>query len=116
MTSRLSVLVQFFERSSVDKICGLFVIMTNIVIYTLRFSVGVSDFVVSEHITSPSSVLMPVKELAVMCRQHDVITVVDGAHVVGQMPLDVEDLGVDFYTGNKIFRAPSFVCSRTWLQ
>ena len=53
----------------------------------------------SDHITSPGAVLMPVKEIAALCHNHNVLVMVDAAHVPGQVQVNVEDLGVDFYTG-----------------
>jgi len=44
-------------------------------------------------------VLLPVKELIGVCRRHDVMIFVDGAHCPGQIQLDVEHLGADFFAG-----------------
>jgi isopenicillin-N epimerase len=52
------------------------------------------------HITSPTSILFPVKQVAERARQAGILTVVDGAHGPGQIPLKLDDLGVDFYGGN----------------
>jgi isopenicillin-N epimerase len=38
--------------------------------------------------------------MARRAREMGVLTVVDGAHAVGQWPVDLEALGVDFYAGN----------------
>jgi len=43
--------------------------------------------------------LMPVKELVSVCRRHDVLVFVDGAHAPGQIELNVEDIGADFFAG-----------------
>ncbi|KAF8724297.1 hypothetical protein HU200_021326 [Digitaria exilis] len=67
---------------------------------------------VIDHITSMPSVLIPVKELVAICRDEGVDKVfVDAAHAIGQVPIDVRDIGADFYTSNlhKWFFCPSAV-------
>ena len=52
------------------------------------------------HITSPTAIIFPVKEVCERARQAGILTVIDGAHVPGQIALDLEDLDADFYSGN----------------
>ena len=56
-------------------------------------------FALVDHITSPSAVVMPVKEIVRVCRERGVKVMVDAAHSPGQLPLDVKDTGAQFLTG-----------------
>lgn len=53
-----------------------------------------------DHITSESALILPIKEIARSCREHGVPILADGAHAPGALPLDIPDLGVDWYVGN----------------
>jgi isopenicillin-N epimerase len=52
------------------------------------------------HITSPTAIIFPVRQVIERTRQAGILTVIDGAHAAGQLPLDLPALGADFYGGN----------------
>ena len=52
------------------------------------------------HITSPTALVFPVSELCGRARAAGVLSIVDGAHALGQIPLDLETIGPDFYAAN----------------
>ena len=57
---------------------------------------------VVDYIGSSNAVLYPVKELVDLCHQHNVAVLVDGAHAPGQVPLNLEELGADFFVGKQL--------------
>jgi isopenicillin-N epimerase len=58
------------------------------------------EMLIVEHISSPSAIVLPLAEIGELCRSLGVLTLVDGAHGIGQVDLSLNDLGVDFYTSN----------------
>lgn len=52
------------------------------------------------HITSPTALIFPVKAVCRRARAEGILTIVDGAHAVGQLPLALDDLGADVYSSN----------------
>lgn len=52
------------------------------------------------HITSPTALTLPVAALCQRARAAGILTVVDGAHSLGQLDLDLAALGADFVSGN----------------
>lgn len=69
------------------------------------------------HLTSATALIFPVQELCRRARAAGILTVVDGAHVPGHIPLDLGSLGCDIYTGalHKWVCAPKG-CSFLWAR
>jgi isopenicillin-N epimerase len=61
------------------------------------------------HILSPTGLVLPAKELCAEARKRGILTVVDGAHAPAMVPLDLVNIGGDFYGSNchKWMLAPS---------
>jgi isopenicillin-N epimerase len=51
------------------------------------------------HITSTTALILPVKEICDRAKELGLMTIVDGAHVPGHIPLKINDLNADIYTG-----------------
>jgi len=52
------------------------------------------------HITSPTALVFPIEPAIAEARKRGIWSVIDGAHTPGHIPLDLDAMGVDFYSGN----------------
>jgi isopenicillin-N epimerase len=52
------------------------------------------------HLTSATAIVFPVEEICRRARERGILVAVDGAHAPGQLNLEVEAVGADFYAGN----------------
>jgi len=52
------------------------------------------------HITSETALLLPAERIVQEARAQELTTIVDGAHAVAQVDLDLTALGADYYAGN----------------
>jgi L-cysteine/cystine lyase len=59
-----------------------------------------TKLVAASHVSWHSGAVAPVAELVAAARAHDVPVLLDGAQGVGAVPVDVGELGVDFYAGS----------------
>jgi len=57
------------------------------------------------HVSNALGTVLPVRRLVAAAKARGIATLVDGAQAVSHMPVDVEDLGCDFYafSGHKLF-------------
>ena len=63
---------------------------------------GVTDrtrLIFLSHITSPTALTLPGREICRRAREAGLLTVIDGAHAPGQLPINLTELGVDIYAG-----------------
>ena len=74
-----------------------------------------TKLVVVEHVTPGTALVLPVAAIAEACHARGVPVLVDGAHVPGSRPLDIQSLGVDWYSANlhKWAHAPR-ACGILW--
>ena len=65
--------------------------------------------VMTSHVTCTTGYRMPVRAIAALCRTHGCLSVVDGAHPPGMIPVNLRDLGCDFYaaSGHKWLFGPT---------
>ena len=76
---------------------------------------------VFDHVPSNMAFIMPVKELVKICHSKNVPVLVDGAHSLGALSLNLLEIGADFYVSNahKWFCAPkgcAFLYAKPSLQ
>lgn len=53
-----------------------------------------------DHATSPTALILPVAEVTKRAQELGASVIIDGAHAPGMIPLALDELGADFYTGN----------------
>jgi cysteine desulfurase / selenocysteine lyase len=70
-----------------------------------RLLTGRTKLVAVVHLSNALGTINPIKEMVAMARARGVPVLVDGAQAVAHQPVDVRELGCDFYTfsGHKMF-------------
>ena len=51
------------------------------------------------HITSPTALIFPVKEICKIAKEKNILSIIDGAHAPAQIKLDINDINPDIYVG-----------------
>jgi len=67
------------------------------------YSAAITDttrLVIVDHLFSSLALIAPVAEIVAHCKSRGVPVLVDGAHVPGMLPLNLDQLGADWYAGN----------------
>lgn len=57
-------------------------------------------YAVLDHISSFPSIELPIKELIAIMREKNIPTLIDAAHALGQVKINLKDLDPDYYLGN----------------
>ncbi|KAH8781279.1 pyridoxal phosphate-dependent transferase [Diaporthe sp. PMI_573] len=67
---------------------------------TILAQKGRAKLVIFDTIASLPAVRLPFEEMASIAQEHGVVTLVDAAHGIGHLPLDIKALDPDFFTSN----------------
>jgi isopenicillin-N epimerase len=59
-----------------------------------------TKLVLLDHVTSQTAIVFPIRQLAQQLAAQGIDVLVDGAHAPGMIPLNLQELGVAYYTGN----------------
>ena len=59
-----------------------------------------TQVMVFSHVYCTTGLVAPVRELTTLAHDHGAVAVVDGAHAVGMVPVDIEAYGCDFYASS----------------
>jgi len=61
---------------------------------------GQIKLAILDHISSSPAMILPIKQLVNLTHHYGSLAFVDGAHALGQVPININDLNPDFYTSN----------------
>ena len=53
-----------------------------------------------DHLTPGTALILPLAEIAALCHDRGVLVLADGAHVPGNIAVDIDSFGVDWYVAN----------------
>ncbi len=52
------------------------------------------------HVTTDTGLCLPAKEICALAQERNILTLWDGCQAIGQFPVDLNDMGCDFYAAN----------------
>jgi isopenicillin-N epimerase len=55
---------------------------------------------VVDHMTAATAMVLPLAQIAALCHERGVLVLADGAHTPGNIAVDIDSLGVDWYVAN----------------
>ena len=71
--------------------------------YIAAISAGLGDhtrLLIVDHLTPATALVLPLAEIAALCHDRGVLVLADGAHVPGNIAVDIDSFGVDWYVAN----------------
>lgn len=95
-TPATSVKVEYTYPLSDEKLVELFQKTIN----QVRQNSQTVKIALFDVVASLPGVRMPFEQLTAICKEEGVLSLIDGAHAPGQVPLDLLALGPDFFVGN----------------
>ena len=71
--------------------------------YIAAISAGLGHhtrLLIVDHLTPATALVLPLAEIAALCHDRGVLVLADGAHVPGNIAVDIDSFGVDWYVAN----------------
>ena len=71
--------------------------------YIAAIAAGLGErtrLLIVDHLTPATALVLPLTEIAALCHERGVLVLADGAHVPGNIAVDIDSFGVDWYVAN----------------
>ena len=71
--------------------------------YLAAIATGLGErtrLLIIDHITPGTALVLPLAEITALCHERGVLVLADGAHVPGNIAVDIDSFGVDWYVAN----------------